>query len=53
MHSVSRALGTLTLRRLWSNFNLAVDYSGGVGYYNVKGLGFRDLQQLGILQQIS
>src|SRR5580658_2175451 len=53
VHSVSRALGTLTLRRLWSNFNLAVDYSGGVGYYNVKGLGFRDLQQLGVLQQIS
>lgn len=53
VHSVSRALGTLTLRRLWSNFNLAMDYSGGVGYYNVKGLGFRDLQQLGVLQQIS
>jgi hypothetical protein len=53
VHSVSRALGTLTLRRLWSNYSLAMDYSGGVGYYNVHGLGLRDLQQLGILQQIN
>ncbi len=53
VHSVSRALGTLSLRRLWSNYDLSLDYAGGVGYYNVKGLGWRNLQQLGFVQKIS
>ncbi|MFZ1156200.1 MAG: hypothetical protein WAO10_00365, partial [Candidatus Sulfotelmatobacter sp.] len=39
VHSVSRALGTLSLRRLWSNYDLSLDYAGGVGYYNLRGLG--------------
>ncbi len=53
VHSVSRALGTLSLRRLWSNYDLALDYAGGVGYYNVSGLGWRNLQQLGFVQKIN
>jgi hypothetical protein len=53
VHSVSRALGTLALRRLWSNYDLSLDYAGGVGYYNVRGLGWRNLQQLGFVQKIS
>jgi hypothetical protein len=51
--SVSRALGTLTLRRLWSNYKLAVDYAGGVGYYDAPGLGFKALQSLDLDQKIS
>src|SRR5271154_3925257 len=51
--SVSRGLGTLTLRRLWSNFDLALDYLGGVSYYNSKDIGWRDLQQLGFVQKIN
>ena len=53
VNSVSRALGTLSLRRLWSNYDLALEYAGGVGYYNAKGLGWRNLQQLGVLQKIN
>ena len=33
---ISRALGTLTLRRLWSQYDLALDYVGGVAYYSPK-----------------
>ena len=50
--SISRALGTLVLRRLWSNYDLALDYMGGVGYYNIGGVGLRQLQQLGLEQKI-
>jgi hypothetical protein len=50
--SISRALGTLVLRRLWSNYDLALDYMGGVGYYNLGGVGLRQLQQLGLEQKI-
>jgi hypothetical protein len=53
LQSVSRALGTLSLRRLWSNYDLSLDYAGGVGYYNVQGLGWRNLQQLGFVQKVS
>jgi hypothetical protein len=28
--SITRGLGTLTLRRLWSHYDLALDYMGGV-----------------------
>src|ERR1700722_1288352 len=37
--SVSRALGSVTLKRLWSHYDLALDYIGGAGYYNVHGQG--------------
>ena len=53
VRSVTRALGTLTLHRLWSNYDLALDYIGGVGYYNVSGEGFKNLQQLGVDQKIT
>ena len=39
--SVSRALGSLTLRRLWSNYDLALDYAGGFGYYSANGIGLQ------------
>jgi hypothetical protein len=53
LRSVSRALGSLTLRRLWSNYKLAVDYAGGVGYYDAPGVGFKALQSLDLDQKIS
>jgi hypothetical protein len=51
--SVTRALGSVTLQRLWSNYDLALDYVGGVGYYNVQGLGFQSLQQMDLDQKIT
>jgi len=49
--SVTRGLGTLALRRLWSHYDLALDYVGGTGYYQKAG-GWRLLQDLGIAQKI-
>jgi hypothetical protein len=51
--SVSRAMGTLTLRRLWSHYDLAADYAGGFGYYDSAGQGIKDLQQASLAQKIS
>ena len=51
--SVSRALGSVVLQRLWSHYDLALDYIGGVAYYNAKGLGFKTLQQGDVDQKIS
>jgi hypothetical protein len=51
--SVSRALGSVTLKRLWSHYDLALDYIGGVGYYNVQGQGWVSLQQMDFDQKIS
>ena len=49
--SISRGLGNLALRRLWSHYNLALDYTGGVAYYQKSG-GVRQLQNLGVEQKI-
>jgi hypothetical protein len=51
--SITRALGSLTLHRLWSHYDLALDYVGGVGYYDISGQGFKDLQQADIDQKIT
>jgi hypothetical protein len=51
--SVSRGLGSLTLKRLWSNYDLALDYVGGVGYYSLTGQGFKLLQQMDLDQKIT
>ena len=51
--SISRALGSLTLRRLWSNYDLALDYVGGIGYYSENGIGFKLLQQMDVVQKIT
>jgi hypothetical protein len=50
--SISRADGSLELRRLWSHYDLALDYLGGVGYYNVRGVGLRQIEELGLAQKI-
>ena len=43
----------MTLKRLWSNYDLALDYIGGVGYYNHEGQGFKSLQQMDLDQKIT
>lgn len=53
VHSVTRALFSLELQRLWSNYKLALDYVGGVGYYNTNGIGFKQIQQLDLDQRIT
>ena len=51
--SVSRGLGSLTLKRLWSNYDLGADYMGGVGYYTLQGQGLKSLQQGDFDQKIT
>jgi len=52
-YSVSRALGSMTLQRLWSHYDLALDYIGGVAYYDLQGQGLKNLQQMDINQKLS
>jgi len=51
-HSITRGLGNLTLKRLWRNYDLAVDYSGGAGYYSLRGQGAKLLQEMALDQKI-
>lgn len=51
--SITRGEGSLALRRLWSNYDLALDYAGGAAYYNFNGLGWKALQQMDVDQKIS
>lgn len=51
--SISRGIGSVTLQRLWSNYDLAMDYMGGVGYYDIKGQGLKALQQADIDQKVT
>ncbi len=45
LQTVTRALGSLTLQRLWSNYKLALDFVGGAGYYSASGIGFKQVEQ--------
>ena len=49
--SITRGLGSLELRRLWSHYDLSLDYIGGAAYYS-QSLGWRQLQDLAIAQKI-
>ncbi len=51
--SITRGLGSLDLKRLWSNYDLALDYVGGAAYYSVRGQGWKLLQQMDVDQKIS
>lgn len=46
LHGVTRGLGGLTMQRLWSRYQLAAAYVGGVGYYNVSGQRLKQIQEL-------
>src|SRR3984957_20698331 len=50
---VTRGLGSLTLQKLWKNYQVAMDYIGGVIYYDQKGLGLQQLQQFDIDNRIN
>jgi hypothetical protein len=50
--SVSRALGSIALRRLWSNYDLAIDYVGGAAYYSQAQQGWKLLQEMNLDQKI-
>jgi hypothetical protein len=52
VHAVTRALGSLTLQRLWSNYKLALDFVGGAGYYGQRRIGFQQIEQLDVDQRI-
>jgi len=51
--SVTRGLGSVTLQRLWKNYDVAMDYIGGVGYYDQNGLGIEQLQQMDLDNRIN
>lgn len=51
--SVTRGLGSLTLRRLWSHYDLGLDYLGGAAYYSLHGEGAKLLQQMDLVQKIN
>ena len=51
--SITQGLGSITLRRLWSNYDLALDYMGGAAYYSQGGQGWKLLQQMDIDQKIN
>lgn len=51
--SITDALGSLELQRLWRNYDLALDYLGGAAYYNVNGIGWKQIQEMGVIQKIS
>jgi hypothetical protein len=52
-NSITRAEGSLELQRLWSHYDLSLDYLGGVGNYNGRGGGIRQIQELGIYQKVN
>jgi hypothetical protein len=51
--SVTDALGSVDLERLWSHYALALDYLGGVGYYSFGGVGLRQIEELGVDQKVT
>ncbi len=51
--SVTRGLGSLTLQKLWKNYAVAMDYIGGVIYYDQKGIGLQQLQQFDVDNRIN
>ena len=51
--SVTRGLGSLTLQKLWRNYSVAMDYIGGVGYYDQTGIGLQQIHQFDIDNRIN
>src|ERR1700734_2364924 len=50
---VTRGLGSLTLQKLWKNYDVAMDYIGGAAYYAHSGVGLEQLQQFDIDNRIN
>jgi hypothetical protein len=53
IHGVTRALGTLTLERLWSHYATALDYLGGGAFFSGGGREGAMIQELQAYQRIS
>jgi hypothetical protein len=51
--TVTRGLGSLTLQRLWKNYDVAMDYIGGVSFNSRTGVGLEQLQQLDMDNRIN
>ncbi len=51
--SVTRGLGSLLLKRVWSRYDLGLDYAGGGAYYNINGIGWKLLQQMDVQQKVN
>src|SRR5215472_16460187 len=52
VHSVSRGLGGLTMQRLWSRYQVAAAYIGGVGYFNTAGQGLKQVHEAQAQQSV-
>lgn len=52
VNTITTALGGVDLQRLWKNYKLALDYTGGAGYYTLSGLGLKQVQMLDFDQRI-
>jgi hypothetical protein len=51
--TITQLLGSVELQRLWSHYDLGLEYVGGVGYYNVSGVGLRQIEELGLDQKVT
>ena len=51
--SITQGMGSLALRRLWSHYDLALDYVGGAAYYSLNRQGAKLLQQMDVSQRIT
>ena len=52
IHSVTRAMGSLTLQRLWSRYDTALNYVAGAAFYGAKGIGANQVHDLNADQKI-
>jgi hypothetical protein len=50
---VTRGMGSVTLQKLWKNYDVAVDYIGGVADYANVGVGLEQLQQFDMDNRIN
>lgn len=48
-----RALGSLTLQKLWKTYDVAMDYIGGVDYSSQAGVGLEQVEQFDIDNRIN
>ena len=51
--SITLGVGSLVLKRLWSHYDLGLNYMGGLEYYSLNGRGFQTLQQFDVDQKIT
>jgi hypothetical protein len=51
--TITRGLGSLTLQKLWKNYDVAMDYIGGVAYVNHSSIGLEQLQQFDVDNRIN